>query len=158
MRGRHPRWARGVFTAADLDAVAAAVREAERGTSAEIRVHVERRLAHGLRRRTTDPMERARDVFGALGMHRTAQRSGVLIYLAVEDRKLAIVGDEGIHARVGDQYWNGVRDRMVERLRAGALRAALVGAVAEVGEALARFFPRGRDDVDELSDDVSLGR
>ena len=146
MRGRHPRWARGVFTAADLDAVAAAVREAERGTSAEIRVHVERRVAHGLRRRTTDPM------------HRTAQRSGVLIYLAVEDRKLAIVGDEGIHARVGDQYWNGVRDRMVERLRAGALRAALVGAVAEVGEALARFFPRGRDDVDELSDDVSLGR
>jgi uncharacterized membrane protein len=158
MLGRHPRWARRVFTEADLDAVAAAVREAERGTSAEIRVHAERRVAHGLRRRSTDPMERARDVFAALGMHRTAQRSGVLIYLAVEDRKLAIVGDEGIHARVGDEYWSGVRDRMVERLRTGAIREALVGAVAEVGATLARFFPRSREDVDELPDDLSLGR
>jgi uncharacterized membrane protein len=158
MFGRHPRWARGVFTEADLDAVAAAVREAERATSAEIRVHAERRVAHGLRRRTADPISRARDVFVALGMHRTAQRSGVLIYLAVEDRKLAIVGDEGIHTRVGDDYWTGVRDRMVERLRAGAMRDGLVGAVSDVGAALARFFPRRPDDVDELPDDVSLGR
>ena len=155
---RHPRWARGVITEADLDAIASAVRETERGTLAEIRVHLERRVAHGLRRRTTDPMERARQVFGALGMHRTSHRSGVLVYLAVEDRKLAIVGDDGIHARVGDEYWSGVRDRMIERLRAGALRAAVVGAVAEVGATLARFFPRRPDDVDELSDDVSLGR
>ena len=158
MLGRHPRWARRVFTEADLDAVAAAVREAERGTSAEIRVHAERRVAHGLRRRTTDPMARAREVFAALGMHRTAHRGGVLIYLAVEDRKLAIVGDEGIHTRVGDDYWTGVRDRMVERLRAGATRDALVGAVTEVGATLARFFPRRPGDIDELPDDMSLGR
>src|SRR5205085_2034704 len=83
MLGRNPRWARGVFTEADLNAIAAAVREAERTTSAEIRVHAERRVAHGLRRRTTDPMVRAREVFAALGMHRTAHRSGVRIYLAV---------------------------------------------------------------------------
>jgi len=155
---RHPRWAQGVITEADLDAITNAVRDAERGTLAEIRVHLERRVAHGLRRRTSDPMERARHVFGALGMHRTSHRSGVLVYLAVEDRKLAIVGDDGIHARVGDEYWNGVRDRMVERLRAGALRAAVIGAVTEVGATLARFFPRRPDDVDELPDDVSLGR
>jgi uncharacterized membrane protein len=137
---RHPGWARRAFTEADLDAIAAAVREAERGTSAEIRVHIERRVAHGLRRRTSDAMQRARDVFAALGMHRTAHRSGVLVYLAIEDRKLAIVG------------------RMVERLRAGAVRGAVIGAVAEVGTTLARFFPRGPDDVDELPDDISLGR
>jgi len=158
MLGRHPGWARRVFTEADLDAIAAAVRDAERGTSAEIRVHAERRVARGLRRRTSDPMERARQVFATLGMHRTAHRSGVLVYLAIEDRKLAIVGDEGIHARVGDDYWNGVRDRMVERLRAGAVRGAVIGAISEVGTSLARFFPRGPDDVDELSDDLSLGR
>ncbi len=158
MLGRHPGWARRVFTEADLDAIAAAVRDAERGTSAEIRVHVERRVGHGLRRRTTDPMERARQVFAALAMHRTAHRAGVLVYLAIEDRKLAIVGDEGIHARVGDDSWTGVRDRMVERLRAGAVRGAVIGAVSEVGTSLARFFPRGPDDVDELPDDVSLGR
>ena len=155
---RRPGWARRAFTEADLDAIAAAVREAERGTSAEIRVHIERRVAHGLRRRTSDAMQRARDVFAALGMHRTAHRSGVLVYLAIEDRKLAIVGDEGIHTRVGDDYWTGVRDRMIERLRAGAVRGAVIGAVAEVGTTLARFFPRGPDDVDELPDDISLGR
>ena len=155
---RHPGWARRAFTEADLDAITAAVREAERGTSAEIRVHIERRVAHGLRRRTSDAMQRARDVFAALGMHRTAHRSGVLVYLAIEDRKLAIVGDEGIHTRVGDDYWTGVRDRMIERLRAGAVRGAVIGAVAEVGTTLARLFPRGPDDVDELSDDISLGR
>jgi uncharacterized membrane protein len=155
---RHPRWARRLLSEADLDAIVAAVREAERATAAEIRVHLERRVAHGLRRRTTDPMERARRVFAGLGMHRTAHRHGVLVYLALEDRKLAIVGDEGIHARVGDEYWHGVRDRMVERLRAGAVRGAVVDAVAEVGATLARLLPRGPDDADELPDDVSLGR
>jgi uncharacterized membrane protein len=154
----HPTWARRVFADGDLDAIAAAVRAAERRTSAEIRVHVERRVARGVLHRTTDPMTRARRVFAALGMHRTADRGGVLIYVAVEDRKLAIVGDEGIHARVGDEFWAGVRDRMVERLRAGNARAAAVGAVAEVGAALARVFPRDPDDRDELPDDVSLGR
>jgi uncharacterized membrane protein len=158
MLGRHPRWARGVFTDTDLDAIANAVRDAERRTSAEVRVHVERRVAHGLRRRTTDPMARAREVFAALGMHRTTHRSGVLIYLAVEDRKLAIVGDDGIHTRVGDEYWTGVRDRMVHRLRTGSAAGALVAAVDEVGATLAHHFPRRPDDVDELPDDVSLGR
>ena len=158
MLGRHPRWARGVISAADLDAITTAVRDAERGTLAEIRVHIERRVAHGLRQRTTDPMERARQVFQALGMQRTSHRSGVLVYLALEDRKLAIIGDDGIHAHVGDEYWAAMRDRMVERLRAGALRAAVIGAVTEVGATLARFFPRRPDDVDELPDDVSLGR
>ena len=158
MFGWHPRWARRVFSEADLNAIAAAVREAERRTAAEIRVHVERRVAHGLRRRTRDPLERARGVFAALAMHKTAHRSGVLIYLAVEDRKLAIVGDEGIHTRVGDEYWTGVRDRMVERLRAGDVGGALTAAVAEVGATLAQFFPRRPDDVDELPDDVSVGR
>ncbi len=158
MLGRHPRWAKRVFTEADLEAVTAAVREAEHRTAAEIRVHVERRVAHGLRRRTHDPMQRAREVFAALEMHRTTHRAGVLVYLAVEDRKLAIVGDDGIHARVGDEYWTGVRDRMIERLRTGAVTGALVGAVDEVGSTLAQYFPRRPGDIDELSDDVSLGR
>ncbi|HEV8584696.1 MAG TPA: TPM domain-containing protein [Methylomirabilota bacterium] len=158
MLGRHPRWARQALSEADLDAIVAAVRDAERQTAAEIRVHIERRVAHGLRRRTTDPMARARQVFATLGMHRTAHRHGVLVYLALEDRKLAIVGDEGIHARVGDDYWAGVRDRMVERLKAGAVRGAVVGAVAEVGATLARLLPHRPDDTDELPDDVSLGR
>jgi uncharacterized membrane protein len=155
---RHPRWARRVFSRADLDAVVAAVRAAERQTAAEIRVHVERRVGHGARTQAADALTRAREVFVALKMHETASRSGVLIYLALEDRKLAIVGDDGIHVRVGDGYWSGSRDRMVERLRTGAVRDAIVEAVVAIGAVLAREFPRRPDDVDELSDDVSLGR
>jgi len=153
---RHPRWARHLLTDADLDAIAAAVREAESQTSAEIRVHLERRVAHGLRRRPTDPMERARQVFAALGMHRTAHRSGVLVYLAVEDRKLAIVGDEGIHRHVGDAYWETVRDLMVARMAEGRALEAVMAGVAEVGRVLARHFPRRPDDRNELSDQVSV--
>jgi uncharacterized membrane protein len=90
-------------------------------------------------------------------MHETVLRAGVLIYLALEDHQLAIVGDDGIHARVGDGYWERIRDRMIERLRGGAARDAVVQAVADVGAVLAREFPRRPDDVDELSNEVSLG-
>lgn len=152
----HPRWVRGTFSRADLDAIVAAVRDAERRTAAEIRVHIERRVAQG-RRGPHDAMVRARDVFAALKMHETVLRAGVLIYLAVEDHTLAIVGDEGIHARVGAGYWEGIRDHMIARLRGGVACVAVVQAVAEVGAVLAREFPRRPDDVDELPNEVSLG-
>jgi uncharacterized membrane protein len=102
-----------------------------------------------------DPLARARAVFVSLGMERTAQRNGVLIYLAVNDHRLAIVGDEGVHARVGDGYWERIRDFMVERLRAGRPAEAVLGAVDEVGRVLAQYFPPRRDDVDELPDRLS---
>ena len=155
---RHPRWARRLFTRADLDAIVAAVNAAEARTAAEIRVHIERRVAQRRGAPPGDTLSRARAVFVALKMHETALRGGVLIYVAVEDRKLAIVGDEGIHARVESGYWDAIRDRMVARLRGGAARDAVVQAVTDVGAVLAREFPRRPDDVDELPDDVSLGR
>jgi uncharacterized membrane protein len=154
----HPRWVRRLFTQADLDAILAAVRAAEANTAAEIRVHIERRVAPGGRAPTRDALLRARQVFVALKMHETALRAGVLIYVAIEDRQLAIVGDEGIHARVDAGYWDAIRDRMVEHLRGGAARDAVVQAVTDVGAVLAREFPRRPDDIDELPDDVSLGR
>jgi uncharacterized membrane protein len=90
-------------------------------------------------------------------MHRTAERHGVLIYIAVEERRLAVVGDEGIHARVGDTHWNEVRDLMIEILREkGPPRRALERAIETLGRALAEHFPRRPDDRNELSDDVSV--
>ena len=148
----HPRWTRGLLSEADFDAIAEAIREAERTTSGEIRVHLERRLPRGV----TDALARAREVFTRLGMHRTAERHGVLIYVAVEDRKLAIVGDEGIHARTGDDHWASVRDLMVERLRANAPRDAIITGVTTVARELARHFPRRPDDKNELTDEVSV--
>ena len=152
---RHPRWARALLNDDDLAAIVQAVHAAEEGTSGEIRVHLER-VVRRPRGAAPDALARAREVFAQLGMHKTARRNGVLIYLAVEDRKVAIVGDEGIHARVGDAGWDRLRDAMVERLRRGEARAAVVEAVRDVGSVLARHFRHEKGDIDELSDDVSI--
>jgi uncharacterized membrane protein len=150
----HPRWTHTLFSDADLDSIETAIAAAERETSGEIRVHLERRLPRGVQ--AGDALARATDVFTRLGMHTTADRNGVLIYLAVDDHKLAIAGDTGVHARVGDEYWQRIRDAMVERLRRGESRDAVLHAVGEVGEVLRRYFPRRPDDRNELSDRVSL--
>ncbi len=152
----HPEWTRTLFAAGDLDAIASAVEDAERETSAEIRVHLERRVPRKPDERDADALQRAREVFVKLGMHRTALRHGVLIYVALEDHRVAILGDEGIHALVGQEYWAGVRDLMVTRLRQGGAGTALSEAVRDLGRSLARHFPRRPDDTNELGDTVSL--
>ncbi len=153
----HPRWTRRFLSAVDLDAVAQAIKAAEARTSAEIRVHLERRLPRRLLLgRAPDVITRARQVFRRLGMHRTAQRHGVLIYLAVEDHRFAVIGDEGIHGRVGDRHWHRVRDLMGDKLRANAPREAIERAIEELGQALAQHYPRRPDDLNELSDEVSV--
>lgn len=149
-----PRWVRRLLSRADLEALARAIAEAERQTSAEICVHLERRVP---RRSVDDPAQaRARDVFMRLGLDRTRERNAVLIYLALDDRRLAVVGDEGIHARVGDAYWAGLRDLLVERLRQGRVREGLVAAIESVAATLREHFPRRPDDQDELPDRVSF--
>lgn len=153
---RHPRWATRLFSHDDLDAIAAAVHAAEGGTSGEIRVHLEPRIPRRRGQPAGEALARATHVFHRLRMHATEERNAVLIYLAVEDHKLAIVGDEAVHARVGDQYWQRVRDAMVERLRAGRPREAIVHAVADVGRVLSKFFPPQPGQHHQLTDDVSL--
>lgn len=147
---RHPRWVRALLSAEDLLAVARAIGEAEAGTSAEIRVHLDARC-HG------DPVERAVRVFEGLGMHRTRERNGVLVYVASFDSKLAVIGDRAIHERVGRTYWEGIVALMRERFRAGRAREALLDAIADLGAVLGAHFPRRPDDQNELSDQVSAG-
>ena len=147
---RHPRWVRTFMTEADLEAVARAVAEAEASTSGEIRVHLDARCAG-------DAMARAVERFERLGMTRTWLRNGVLIYLAIGDRKLAVIGDAGVHERVPPDYWQRLTETLVRHFREGRRRDGLVAAVRDVGETLRRHFPRAPDDRNELSDEVSLG-
>ena len=146
---RHPRWVRGFLAEADLDAVTRAIGAAELRTSAEIRVHLDHRCPG-------EPMARAVTVFEHLGMHRTAARHGVLIYVSVGDHKLAVLGDQGIHERVGQVYWERLVDAVLAHFREERPRDGVLHAVAEVGAVLARHFPRRPGDVNELSDQVSI--
>src|SRR2546428_5669787 len=151
-----PKWTRRFRSATDLDAISDAIKAAEARTSAEIRVHLERRLPRRFFGARAEALARARGLFTKLGMHRTAERHGVLIYLAVDDRTLAVVGDVGIHGRVGDRHWHQVCDGMLEKLRAGAPREAIIGAIEGIGRELARHYPRRPGDTNELGDEVSV--
>jgi uncharacterized membrane protein len=146
---RHPRWVRAFLSDADLEAVAAAIASAEAATSAEIRVHLDASCPG-------DAMARAVDVFERLGMQRTAERHGVLIYVSIEDHKLAVIGDRGVHDRVGQAYWEQLVEAVLGHFRQARARDGLDHAVREVGAALRRHFPRRPDDVNELSDQVSI--
>ena len=146
---RHPKWVRALLSEEDLEAIARAVAQAEGSTSAEIRVH----LDHGC---PGDALQQAIKVFERLGMHKTAARNGVLVYISVTDRKLAIIGDTGIHERVGEAYWQGLVAGVLQRMRQQGPRDGLVHALAEAGRALGQHFPRRPDDKNELSDEVSI--
>ena len=147
----HPAWVRQVFSEQDLDDIASAIAYVERRAAAELRVHLEQRVPGG------DALRRAQALFHRLGMDRTRRRNGVLLYLALEDHKLAVVGDVGVHTRVGPAYWERVRDLMVGHLRAQhAPREAVIDAVEELGRMLAEHFPRTHGEGGgELSDEVS---
>jgi uncharacterized membrane protein len=145
-----PDWVLAFLSPDDLEAISRAIAAAEAGTSGEIRVHLERTCLG-------DPVARAAELFEQLGMHRTALRQGVLLYLAVEDRRLAVVGDRGIHERVGETYWRALAASIAARLRGGARPVdAIASGVGEIGRTLARHFPRRPDDLNELSDRVSI--
>ena len=146
---RHPKWVRAFLSDDDLEAVKRAVAEAEGHTSAEIRVHLDHACPG-------DALQRAIKIFERLGMHKTAHRNGVLVYISVTDRKLAIVGDKGIHERVGEEYWQGLVAGVLERMRQQGPRDGLVHALAEVGRALGHHFPRRPGDKNGLSDEVSI--
>ena len=146
----HPRWVRAFLSDADLDAVRGAIADAESRTSAEIRVHLDHRCPG-------DAIERAVVVFRRLGMDRTAEGHGVLVYIAAADRKLAVIGDRGIHARVGADYWRELVGAVTAHFREERPREGLIHAVGELGAALAWHFPRRPDDDNELRDEVSIG-
>jgi uncharacterized membrane protein len=129
-----------------------AIREAETSSSGEIRVHLEAKC------KKDDPIERAKEVFAELKMHETELRNGTIIYVATEDHKIAIWGDEGIHSKVGQNFWNDELDLLTKYFMADDYETGLREAVLRVGEKLREFFPyQGEDDINELSDDISYG-
>jgi len=128
-----------------------AIGAAERRTSGELRVHLEDHIEE-------DVLDHAAYVFEELGMHRTRDRNGVLVYVAVADRQVAVLGDSGINEQVPDGFWTDVVGLLKLHFAAGRHAEGLVEAVHLIGEKLSSFFPLREDDTDELSNEVSIGR
>jgi uncharacterized membrane protein len=131
----------------DDDTIVAAIAAAEKRSSGEIRVFVSSQ-------RPDDPLAAARKQFEKLGMTRTRQRNGVLIYFAPLTRSFAIWGDIAVHERCGDAFWRDIAAEMSSHLREGRYTEAVVGAVQRVGGVLREHFPREPDDRNELPDAV----
>ena len=139
------------FTKEQQAQILAAVKEAENETSGEIRVHIETSC-------NEDVLDRAAWVFKKLGMHKTAERNGVLFYLAVSDRKFAVIGDAGINSKVPDGFWDDVKELLLKRFREGKFTEGLSEGIILAGEHLKKHFPHRKDDVNELPDEISFDK
>jgi len=127
-----------------------AIEKAEHQTSGEIRVHVESKCKG-------EVLDRAAWLFKKLKMHETKDRNGVLIYLSINDRKFAIIGDAGINKVVPAEFWDENKEMMISHFKKGEFAIGLINGIEKAGEQLKQFFPYQEDDVNELSDEISYG-
>ncbi len=138
------------FSSLELEEIKSAVGAAEKRTSGEIRVFIEDAAQDG-------PLDRAAFLFGELEMDKTDLRNGVLIYVAYIDKKFCIIGDAGIHEKVGPHFWDAIKVKMANHFKAGRIAEGLKNAIQDSGEALATYFPHEANDRNELPDDVIFG-
>jgi uncharacterized membrane protein len=139
------------FTKEEQALILASVKEAELETSGEIRVHIETSLSGNV-------LDRAAWIFGKLGMYKTAERNGVLFYLAVSDRKFAIIGDAGINAKVPAGFWDEISALLQKKFREGKFTDGLSEGIILAGKQLKTHFPFSKDDVNELPDEISFDK
>lgn len=145
-RKTHPR---NFFTPEEESAIVSAIREAEKKTSGEIRIHL---ASHG---GPGSAYSEAVKVFEKLGMAKTQKRNGILIYLDLKSRQFAVIGDIGIHAKVPSSFWDQVRDVMQTHFRQGNFQKGLITAIDYCGKQLAYYFPHRDHDRNELPDTLS---
>jgi uncharacterized membrane protein len=129
--------------------VVEAIRLAELNTSGEVKVHLER-FCKG------DALDRAKEKFAKLELHKTSLRNAVLVYVAIEDRKAAIFGDEGIHCKVTTDYWKEELEVMLAHFKQGDYTGGLIQVVTDIGEKLKAEFPYNADtDTNEVGNEIS---
>ena len=153
MFGLFKKKQREYFTAAEKGIIVSAIQEAERRTSGEIRIYVESKCE------MVNPVLRAREIFYQLKMDQTASRNGVLLYLAMDDHQLAVFGDEGIHQKVGHEFWQKEVSIMLEEFKQKKFIDGIAHIIKDIGEALVTHFPYdGATDKNELPDDIVFGK
>jgi uncharacterized membrane protein len=133
----------------DQPRIIEAIHTAEKMTSGEIRVHVQPK-AHGEIRSV------AERTFERLGMTRTDLRNGVLLFIACEEQRFVILGDEGIDAKVPAGFWDEIAAKLTIRFQHREFTEGIVEAIHSAGEELRHYFPRAHDDVNELSNEINV--
>ncbi|WP_310556786.1 TPM domain-containing protein [Flavobacterium sp.] len=127
-----------------------AIRVAEKNTSGEIRIHIEKETS-------VVAIDRATEVFNTLEMHKTKEANGVLIYVAVKSKQFAICGDKGINEVVPNDFWETTKNVMANHFRNGNFKQGLVDGILKAGEQLKKYFPFDDNDTNELSNEISKG-
>lgn len=139
-----------LLTPGEEQEIVAAICVAEKNTSGEIRVHIEK---------TTSvlPFDRAKEVFHLLKMDETELKNGVLIYLAYQDKKFVICGDKGINDLVAPDFWETTKECMQSQFKQGNFKQGLIEGILKAGEQLQHYFPWQEGDINELSNEISKG-
>ena len=142
-----------IFSETEKNRLVQAIRIAERLTSGEIRLFVESRCSY------VDPMDRAKEAFISLDMGKTRLRNGVLVYVATKDRQFAILGDQGIHEKVGDDFWAKEAALLISHFQENHIIEGIEACIEEIGASLRAFFPHeAGNDANELPDDIAFGK
>ncbi len=128
--------------------IRSAIKEAEENTSGEIRVHIESSLRG-------DVLDRAAWIFKKIGMHKTESRNGVLFYLAVTNKKFAVIGDWGINRKVPKDFWDETKELVARHFREGKYSDGLAQGILSIGRQLKEHFPHKKDDINELPNEIS---
>lgn len=143
--------AKDFFSQEEQALIVRAIKNAEKETSGEIRVHVENHCP------PANVLDRASAVFDYLEMQETEERNAVLFYIAVKDHKFAILGDMGINMKVEDCCWSDINGYVLTHFQKGEYTRGLIEGIKMAGEQLKQFFPYQHDDINELPDDISFG-
>jgi uncharacterized membrane protein len=141
--------ARKFFTEEQKERIMQAIGRAELNTSGEVRVHIENQCKE-------DVLDRAAFLFNKLGMQKTELRNAVLFYVAVNDKKFAVIGDSGINALVEENFWEDVKKLLLDNFKKGQFTEGLEAGIDKAGEKLKKHFPYQTDDTDELSNEISF--
>lgn len=125
-----------------------AIQQAEKATSGEIRVHL-------IRSNQNDLLSYGSQLLEKLGITRTRDRNGILFLMELKSQRFAVVGDRGIHDKVGQDFWNSIRDEVLIEFRRGDFAKGLVAGILHCGERMKEHFPARVDDANELANEIS---
>jgi uncharacterized membrane protein len=139
-----------IFNAEEKQIISIAIKNAELNTSGEIRVHIEKKCKE-------DVLDHAVYIFDKLGMQNTENRNGILFYLSLSDHKFAVIGDVGINQKVGDEFWEIIKNEMIPLFKENKMVVGLALGIEQAGIELKKYFPYQSDDKNELDDEISFG-